>query len=421
MLDVALNNIASSDEMELAVSEGEGTMNIKLGLERITRLLAKLGNPQTTVPIIHVAGTNGKGSVCAYLDSILRVSGLRVGRFTSPHLITVRDSIHIQGVTIPQDDYDAAKALVHKADSESSAQASPFELLTATAFQAFKDSRTLLDVAVVEVGMGGATDATNVCPKPLVTVVTAIDLDHQAFLGNTIEEIAAVKAGIIKKGTPCVVAPQAYSAVHEVVKDRANSVEAVVHTVSSPSRNAGLTHSGKIDIGGHSLTVQLPLPGAYQLDNAATAALTVDVLRRSANNKFAHITNAHIAQGISGTRWPGRLDWVDYKGQKILVDGAHNPASLQALREYLETLQSAPTTFIIAQSAPRDPQALLEVLVKDTNSHRVVATSFTTPEGMPWVQAVEPQKIAQAATGLGFTGGYRVQKNCRLRQLVLGR
>lgn len=374
---------------------------IRLGLERITKLLTALGNPHLKVPIIHVAGTNGKGSVCAYLDSILRTAGYEVGRFTSPHLVEVRDCITLNGSIIPQAAFQAAQAKVIHADETAKITASSFEKLTATAFQAFSVSQPDIDVAVVEVGMGGLTDATNVCPAPLATVITAIDLDHQAFLGNTFREIATVKAGIIKRNTACVVSPQADPEALQAIQAVAASLDAPLHTVTVPNNTVvNADAANTISLAGKPISVKLPLAGAYQIANASTAATTIDVLR-STHAAFRSITDKHIVMGIEATRWPGRLDWISYKGHSILVDGAHNGASIAALKQYLQTLPQAETTLVVALSAPRDPNCLLEPLLTLPNIRKVYCSGFSTPEGMPWVEALDPETIATAVRDLG--------------------
>lgn len=374
---------------------------ITLGLSRIIRLLDTLGNPQLAVPIIHVAGTNGKGSVCAYIDSILRESGLKVGRFTSPHLVHVRDSITLNGKAITETDFKTAQHAVESANTKHQVEASPFELLAATAFQSFKNVDPPLDLAVVEVGMGGSTDATNVCKDPLVTVITAIDMDHQAFLGNTIEEIATVKAGIVKSGHPCVVGPQAHEQAVQAITKVADSMQAPIIKVNAPEVVKGTV---AVKFKDTDIKFQLPLLGSYQAGNAATAIAAVDALCKYTPFEGAHcITPESIKRGIESTRWPGRLDWVEIEGIKLLLDGAHNPASIKELANFLSGLPPADTTFILALSSPREPLTLLEPLFAAHNIKRlqVIATGFSQPEGMPWVTPVKAKDIAEASEGLG--------------------
>jgi folylpolyglutamate synthase len=377
------------------------TKGIQLGLSRIVTLLGHLGNPHLAVPIVHVAGTNGKGSVCAYIDSILRASGLRVGRFTSPHLVEVRDCISVQGQTIAKDDYAIAKEASEVANKLHAVGASSFELLTATAFQAFKIASPPLDVAVVEVGMGGATDATNVCPQPLVTAITAIDLDHQALLGSTIGEIASVKAGIIKPGVACVLSPQESHEVAPVVADIAKAQKSPLFQVE-PGQHSVRSGKATFTFAGATFSAKLPLAGDYQLANAATAVKAVEILRERHTESIGRtLSTSSVIAGLESARWPGRLDWIQLSGRDILLDGAHNPSSVKALRDYLDHLPSEPTTFILALSSPREPGALLEPLLNGFASiSKVIAVDFSPPDGMPWVKPISPADLASAANAM---------------------
>lgn len=388
---------------------------IHLGLARITALLARLGEPHLSVPIVHVAGTNGKGSVCSYIDSILRASGLRVGRYTSPHLVHVRDCISINGSTISQTTFEALQATVTRVDKQDKIGASSFEQLTAAAFLAFRETKPPLDVAVVEVGLGGSEDATNVCSDPLVTVITAIDLDHQALLGNTVAEIASVKAGIIKHGRPCVLAPQSHPEATEAVKKAADKARAELSLVETAVLDRGSRATVRTQAFGD-INLDLPLPGAFQLANVATAVAAVEKLATLEGTRAlpCRITADAIKSGVASTRWPGRLDWLDLPldkaslgspsaSRRVLLDGAHNPASIVALREYLDSLPSQSTTFVLALSSPRQPESLLRPLLGGFDSvARVVATEFSLPEGMPWVKPVDKDALAEQARRMGF-------------------
>ena len=375
---------------------------IHLDLTRIRALLTALGEPHLSVPIIHVAGTNGKGSVCAYVDSILRTSGFRVGRFTSPHLTQVCDSISINGKTIEQHAYNKTQKQINSVNETNEIGASPFELLTAMAFEAFKREKPALDIAVIEVGMGGTADATNVCPCPLVSVITAVDLDHQAYLGDTVAEIAAVKAGIIKEGTPCILAQQAHAEVTGVVRAVTQKLGAPLFEAQpavAAMTSLGLT---SFPLGNKTLQVKVPLQGRYQLANAATAISAIDCLR-SSNAMFRRITDEAIARGIEATKWPGRLQWIELEGRKILIDGAHNSASIRALRDYLDEYLHGPTTYILGLSAPRAPEAVLKLLLEHLAVPAdVIAVGFSQPEGMPFVNHVSPNNIVEAVRAMGL-------------------
>jgi folylpolyglutamate synthase/dihydrofolate synthase len=370
-------------------------MSIQLGLQRITALLKHLGSPHLKVPIVHITGTNGKGSVSAYLDSILSSAGLQTGRFNSPHLVDVNDAILVSGKPVDLKQFEATMILVREVDSKFGTQASPFELQTAVAFKMFEGTEPPLDVAIIEVGMGGAEDATNVVPNPLLSIITSIDLDHQAFLGNTVEEIAKVKGGIIKQGCPCLVGPQKHPAVISVLKQISASHGSPFHLLQSCTSHVR-------DINLQPINAKLSLPGAHQVDNATVAVWAAQVL----SERFPMISNIAIKQGLETTKWPGRLDWVRLKlnGQErdVLIDGAHNPSSAETLKAYLDSLPPQDTTFIIDLSSNRTPESILRPLIPSLPGQTaLIATTFTLPEGMPWVSFQDPLLIAAAARELG--------------------
>ena len=348
--DLYLTNYTHSQSL----AADQSIMSISLGLSRINLLLQHLSSPQLKIPIIHVAGTNGKGSVCAYLDSILSQSGLSTGRFNSPHLVTVNDCITICNRPIAIELYTQHKARVEAVNAQHKIEATPFELLTATAYEAFAQAHPALDCAIIETGMGGRDDATNVVPEPLLTILTSIELDHQAFLGDTIEEIATIKAGIIKEGCPSIIAPQKHDITQLIqrIADDKNSVlyqaktakvkarRALFSLPDGPNTNSSMRHQNYI-------AAHLPLQGDYQLDNSSTAVLAAYLLHalprcRQRVPQLTLINTNSIIDGIERTTWPGRLDWlylVNRDGQKLqmLVDGAHNASSAVALQKYLST------------------------------------------------------------------------------------
>ncbi|SCZ94415.1 BZ3500_MvSof-1268-A1-R1_Chr12-2g03884 [Microbotryum saponariae] len=412
---------------------------ISLGLARIHRLLSCLHSPHLSTPIIHISGTNGKGSVSSYLSSVLTVAGLRVGRFNSPHLVDEWDCLTLpHNRTVPRKIYESTKAQVMHTNKLEQIGATPFEILTATAYSVFASTEPKLDLAVIEVGMGGATDATNVVPadKTLMSIITSIELDHQKFLGNTIAEIAEVKAGIIKKGTEIVLAQQRHQEVQDVVKRIAKQQEARLYiagealphhatsnasTQNSSSPTSSLVSIPLAPISSHppslpptrstilpiSIQANLPLPGSYQYQNSAVALLAVELLRTSSRPlslvpALSNVSPLAYQKGIEATRWAGRLDWVNLPSEisrtkhPILIDGAHNPSSAEQLYQYLQTLteDSAPTTLIIAISAPRPPTVLLEPLFRPRGSIRkVVCVGFSHPDGMPWIEPTPPEEI----------------------------
>ena len=272
---------------------------IKKGLERINRLIEKLDNPQNCYDTIHVAGTNGKGSVCAMLDEILRVDGRNVGMFTSPHLESYCERISVNGENILEEDFAAQIERVKNCGVE----CTHFETLTAAAFDYFK--RRQVDIAVIEVGLGGTLDSTNVI-TPKVAVITNIALDHENILGD-LENIARNKAGIIKPNVPTVTG--ATGKPLEIIRDVAKKNNSPLYEVTT------------------SADVKINLRGEYQKFNAAIAIKAAKVLG---------IEDEKILQGFERVKWAGRFEIVDTKFGKIVIDGAHNPNGATALRQSLD-------------------------------------------------------------------------------------
>ena len=318
---------------------------VNLGLERIEKLLASLGNPHHSVPIIHVAGTNGKGSVCAYLSSVLTESGYRVGRYNSPHLIDWNERICINEKPISTNDLaQLLMQVVETANNRLAREYTPtqFEVITAAAWLYFAQQQ--VDVAVVEVGLGGRLDATNVCDRPLITIITSISREHWQILGPTLADIAGEKAGILKLGCPAVIGQLPEEAM-AVVKQRIAQLncpalfpkparhiaegwaeyEAIEDVDFNPKYNIQYPKSVKYP---------LPLLGEIQLSNSALAIASLQILQQQGWN----ISAEAIASGMAKTKWPGRLQWTTWKNRRLLIDGAHNPEAAIALRQFVDTL-----------------------------------------------------------------------------------
>ncbi|PSN20433.1 bifunctional folylpolyglutamate synthase/dihydrofolate synthase, partial [filamentous cyanobacterium CCP5] len=320
-----------------------GRFGVELGLERIQRLLAALGNPQQRVPIIHVAGTNGKGSVCAYLGSILGAAGYRVGVYTSPHLVSWCDRISLNQQPISPADLLNTLDDVEAAIDPTEATPTQFEVVTAVMWLYF--ARASVGIAVIEVGLGGRLDATNACDRPLVTVITSLSLEHWQRLGPTLAHIAGEKAGILKPNCPAVIGPLPEEA-RQVVAQRLLAVgcpslwpEPAIDLGDRAQYRGGkrLSVSGTpLDapdalVG---LTYPLPLLGSHQRVNSALAIAALTLLR----SQGWDIPVEAILEGLAQTRWPGRLEWVRWQGHLLLIDGAHNPAAAEALRGYVDGL-----------------------------------------------------------------------------------
>lgn len=312
----------------------------KFGLENITILSAALGDPHTLIPCVHIAGTNGKGSTAAMLESILRASGLRTGLYTSPHLQRINERIRINGEDVSDADFAAAWTRVRgsieslMAAGKLTAHPTYFECLTAMAFLVFVEHR--VDFAVHEVGLGGRLDATNIV-NPEVAVITSIDFDHENFLGHSIEEIAGEKAGIIKPGAWVVSSSERPEASDTVARrcaqlgarlvevDRAWHVEPDLATDGSYRTSAVAAGSDK------KIAIEPSLLGRFQIRNALAAATAARLL---AERGFK-VKDEAIVQGISATRWPGRLERISVRPD-LFLDGTHNPAGAKELLKFWE-------------------------------------------------------------------------------------
>jgi dihydrofolate synthase/folylpolyglutamate synthase len=312
----------------------------KFGLENITILSAELGNPHRAVPCVHIAGTNGKGSTAAMLESILRAAGLRTGLYTSPHLERINERIRINGEDISDETFAAAWTRVRAsiellmASGKMAAHPTYFECLTAMAFFAF--GQPGLDFAVYEVGLGGRLDATNIV-NPEVAVITPVDFDHENFLGHSIEEIAGEKVGIIKPGAWVVSSgerPEARAVIARRCAEfgaRLVEVDQAWQIRSVPTSNG--SHSATVASVDFSrrIKIELALPGRFQVRNALAAATAACLL---AERGFT-VNDQAIARGIATVRWPGRLERLSVE-PAVYLDGTHNPAGARELLKFWE-------------------------------------------------------------------------------------
>ncbi len=306
-------------------SLGNEVKTIKLGLERIATLLTALDHPERRCPVIHVAGTNGKGSVCAMVERGLREAGFCTGLYTSPHLVSPTERIRVNGVPITDQEFLAALAAVHEcanrllAKGDIDAHPTYFETVTAMGFWHF--ARAGVQRLVLEVGLGGRLDATNVV-DPLLSVITPIDFDHQQYLGDTLFQIATEKAGIIKPGRPVVLAPQppeARPAFHGDIEEVASwEVSSLQERFDGCHYVATKAHQ--------SFTISCPLPGPHQVGNSLTAAVALHRLG---------VPAAALEGGIARAQWPGRLEIVR-RSPLVYLDGAHNPGAASRLREFIQ-------------------------------------------------------------------------------------
>ncbi len=310
---------------------GTQLFGIKLGLESVHRLFAELKIPDPAQRIIHVAGTNGKGSVCAMIDSILRAQGYRSGLFTSPHLVSFRERIQINGEMISESDVALGLTKIRDRVADWDPHPTFFEIITALALLHFREHEA--EFVILETGMGGRLDATNAA-QPIVSVITPIDLDHQKWLGHTLIAIAGEKAGIIKAKTPVVSARQLPEA-EKIIRARATECEASLQFVRE-------TYSGEV-----------ALVGTHQKQNAALAIATL----RSAS---IAIDDASIARGLATVTWPARFQHWD---ERTVIDGAHNPAGAHMLAEtWREKFADARATIILAVLSDKDLAGICRAL-----------------------------------------------------------
>jgi dihydrofolate synthase/folylpolyglutamate synthase len=367
-------------------------LGIKFGLGNIQRICDALGSPQDHFRSILIAGTNGKGSVTAMIERALRAAGLRTARYTSPHLIRLEERFFIEGAAIERAALrDAAAHVQRTVDrlvtrEELAAQPTFFEVTTAIAFELFR--RRNIQVAVLEVGLGGRFDATNVV-TPIMTAITSVDLDHQALLGSSPADIAFEKAGIVKPGVPLVIGeikPEAVDVIAGVCRQRHAPL---IHAASAVQLMSHLEPDGRLTIDLMTSqrqypTVTLSLRGRHQTRNALTAVRVLEELPTLA------ISEAAIVSGLHDVRWPGRLELVEAgNGRSILLDSAHNPAGAAALAAYLAEVHSEQLPIIFAAMHDKDAEAMLVAL-----RSRASALVLTAPH---MERATAPIALAEVA------------------------
>jgi dihydrofolate synthase / folylpolyglutamate synthase len=360
----------------------------KFDLENITTLVERLGHPERAYPCAHIAGTNGKGSTAAFLESILRHAGFRTGLNTSPHLEKINERIRVEGDEISDHAFAETltriQVLIEELLAAGKLRAHPtyFECVTAMAFEHF--ARERVEFAVFEVGLGGRLDATNIL-SPTVTIITRIDFDHENFLGHSLKEIAAEKAGILKPGVPAVIAEQ-YPEAREVILARAKELAcpviepAQVFRVDRESLHNGSVRARLIEADSSTTFEIAPsLPGRFQFQNALNALAAVRLLQK----RGFKISDEAITQGIANTVWPGRLEKLQ-SHPDIYLDGAHNPGAARELAHFLEVNCPGRKIFVL-YAALRDkavdevagllfPRAT-EVIVTAPNTSRAISAA----------------------------------------------
>lgn len=350
---------------------------VHLGLKRIERLLADLDNPHHQVPIIHVGGTNGKGSVCAYLSSILTEAGYKVGRYTSPHLIDWTERICINQKPIETETLAQILQQIRSAIDPNQESPTQFEVITAAAWLYFAQSQ--VDIAIMEVGLGGRLDATNVIPRPLASVITSISREHWQRLGPTVADIAREKAGILKSNCPAVIGKLPPEAA-EVVKKKIEELNCPATWV----KDAELIDNKPGWAKYQDIEYPLSLLGEVQLTNSALAIATCQILQQQGWN----ITTTAIQTGIKNTRWLGRLQWTQWQNLSLLVDGAHNRAAAISLRNYVDT-QAKSVIWVMGMLSTKDHQDVFQALLRPKDELHLVP--------VPDHSTAEPQELANLA------------------------
>ncbi|MEV4757998.1 folylpolyglutamate synthase/dihydrofolate synthase family protein [Micromonospora sp. NPDC049559] len=385
---------------------GRGFTRMVFELDRIQQLLDLLGSPQRAYPSIHLTGTNGKTSTARMIDSLLRAFGLHTGRYTSPHLETVRERISLDGEPVSEErfvaTYREVAPLAELVDQRSDEPLTYFDMTTALAFAAFADAP--VDVAVVEVGLGGAEDSTNVLGAG-VAVITPIGLDHTEFLGDTIEDIALAKAGIIHQGATVISAAQEEEAARPIL-ERCAEVGA---TIAREGSEFGVLRRA-VAVGGQVLTLQglggiydevfVPLHGAHQAQNAAVALAAVEAFLGAGANRQLDVEA--VREGFASASSPGRLERVR-TAPTILLDGAHNPHGMAATVTALqEEFAFSRLVAVLGVLADKDATSLLELLEPVVDA--VVVTRNSSPRALPVEQLAElatevfgPERVEVAA------------------------
>jgi dihydrofolate synthase/folylpolyglutamate synthase len=384
---------------------------IKFGLENITRLMSALHDPHTAFSSVHVAGTNGKGSTSAIIASILQSAGFRTGLFTSPHLVSFTERIRINAQEMSEDDVIAlAREVSDIASGLEDFSPTFFEVVTAMAMLYFK--RNMTDIAVVEVGMGGRLDATNII-TPEVSVITGISYDHREFLGSSLADIAREKAGIIKKAIPVAVSEQEPEAL-DVLENSARKQESRIflygRDFASELKERDISgirfdyHSGD---GFAIKDLALPLPGEHQMQNASVAIKAIELIsgreftlrdnRTAAARHLSPISHHDIREGIRNVRWPGRLEFINHK-PPVVIDGAHNPGAATVLartlkKDFLKNYKKI--IIILGIMDDKDIRGIMEPLLPVASEIILTAPAYS--------RSASPEKLAGIARSLGFS------------------
>ena len=410
------------ESVQFLYSLGNELKTVKLGLERIQAVLDALGNPERPMRIVHVAGTNGKGSTCAMIEAALRGAGRRTGLFTSPHLVEPAERIQIAGRPVSREDFSRAFDAVHAAvdalieRNAIDGHTSYFETITAMGFWLFREAA--IEWLVLEVGLGGRLDATN-CVMPELCVITPVDFDHEQYLGGTLESIAFEKAGILKAGVPAVIAPQHPEAM-AVIEARAQEL-GVTCTLAADwtVRDLDIDARGcryRAVNAGASMEVRCPLAGEHQVVNSLTAALALSRLGVD-------------PEGMATAVWPGRLERVSEQPE-IILDGAHNPAGARALAAYIKRFYGGrrvrmiygtmrdkaieeiaevllPLADDLVLTAPESPRALRPAVIRDFLDRPGVRIAENVAQAIQMMQPAQENDVLFITGSLFLVGEAR--------------
>ena len=361
----------------------------KPGLSRTRALLSALGNPERQLRFVHIAGTNGKGSTAACIASCLQAAGWRVGLYTSPYINRFNERMQVNGVPISDEDLETLVDRIRPIANALTDSPTEFELITALGFLYFLQMHC--DIVVLEVGLGGALDSTNVIPAPEAAVITALGLDHTAVLGDTIQDVARAKAGIIKAGAPVITyggVPEADAVIAAVCKEQGCSLYPVDFSQLTllPSDLSGSRFSF-----GNLSNLTLPLLGSYQPKNAAVAITTLKVL----DKQGWHISDAAIREGLRTVQWPGRFELLR-TDPPFLLDGSHNPHGMRATAQSLQDrFPQQKFTFLISVMADKDVTGILTPILPLAKEFVTVRANL--PRAMP------AEELAARIIALGGT------------------
>ena len=359
-------------------------LGMKFGLENMRALCDALGHPERSFASVIVGGTNGKGSVTSMVATALSASGHRTGRYTSPHLERLEERFNVDGADVATPELRAAAASVQAAaerlvrEGVLEGPATFFECATAIAFELFRAKG--VSIAVLEVGLGGRLDATNVV-TPLAAAITSIDFDHQAQLGTTLESIAYEKAGIVKAGIPVVCGPLPEAAAH-VIRDACHARGATFIAAGERVRADSRVTPGGTIVSLHSTRhhldeIRLALPGRHQVANAQVALCLLEALSSAGWS----LSDAAIHDALTSSHWPARLEHRRWNGAELLLDAAHNPAGARSLAAYLSDLEWPPVALVFGAMRDKDVAGILEPLVPLCS--RIICTTPGNPRSMP--------------------------------------